>query len=222
MLQPCICAITTLHTSNLHARRARGHRPRRAENRDTSDMERAHPSVADAKKHGRNGCYACGMQTAITGFHRDEAGEWVAELACGHTQHMRHRPPWQNRAWVSSDSERLQRVGAAIDCSLCDMPVLPVEVEEYKRTPTFTAETVPSGLLSDHRTRAGVWARIVVSSGELEYSFGEPRRVFVLSAKRVGIVIPEVPHQVSLRGPVSFHVEFLRAPPAHVLRQPSS
>jgi tellurite methyltransferase len=106
-------------------------------------------------------------------------------------------------------------VGAPLDCPLCDMPVLPDGVAEYKRTATFTAETVPRGLLSDHRTKAGVWARIVVSSGALEYSFGEPRRVFVLSDKRVGIVIPEVPHQVSLRGPVSFHVEFLRAPAAH-------
>ena len=36
--------------------------------------------------------------TTITGFHQDAAGDWVAELACGHAQHVRHRPPWQRAA----------------------------------------------------------------------------------------------------------------------------
>ena len=60
--------------------------------------------------------------TTITGFHRDEAGDWVAELACGHGQHMRHRPPWQQRAWVLDPDQRAGRVGTAIDCPLCDRP----------------------------------------------------------------------------------------------------
>ena len=38
--------------------------------------------------------------TRLLGFHQDEDGHWVAELSCGHTQHLRHQPPWQNRAWV--------------------------------------------------------------------------------------------------------------------------
>ncbi|MFB8831117.1 DUF3565 domain-containing protein [Azotobacter sp. CWF10] len=24
----------------------------------------------------------------------------MAVLSCGHTQHLRHQPPWQNRPWV--------------------------------------------------------------------------------------------------------------------------
>ena len=151
------------------------------------------------------------MQTAITGFHQDDADDWVAELSCGHTHHMRHHPPWQMRAWITDSTERAARVGQRIDCSLCDMPVLPEDVREYKRTSTFTQDTLPAGLLAQHRTKAGVWARIVVESGELEYSFGEPLRRFTLNATRVGIVVPEVPHQLSLRGPVALHVEFLRA-----------
>ena len=152
------------------------------------------------------------MQTTIQGFHHDEDGQWVAELSCGHTQHMRHQPPWQDRAWVQSEVERTQRIGAAIDCTLCDMPVLPADVCEYKRTPSFTEHSVPAGLLSQHQTKAGVWARIVVTSGRLEYSFGEPRRVFMLAPDRSGIVLPQVLHQVTPRGPVVFHVEFLRKP----------
>jgi hypothetical protein len=27
------------------------------------------------------------------GYHQDEEQNWVAELSCGHQQHVRHRPP---------------------------------------------------------------------------------------------------------------------------------
>ncbi|HYA38463.1 MAG TPA: DUF3565 domain-containing protein [Candidatus Methylomirabilis sp.] len=36
------------------------------------------------------------MQRRIAGFHEDEHGDWVADLQCGHGQHMRHSPPWTN------------------------------------------------------------------------------------------------------------------------------
>ena len=36
------------------------------------------------------------MLRPIDGFHQDEEGHWVAELRCGHGQHVRHAPPfWQ-------------------------------------------------------------------------------------------------------------------------------
>ena len=46
------------------------------------------------------------MQQAIVGFHLDEEHHWVAELSCGHTQHVRHTPPWQNRPWVQTEQGR--------------------------------------------------------------------------------------------------------------------
>ena len=39
------------------------------------------------------------MQRKITGFHLDEEGHWVAELECGHNQHVRHDPPYVERPW---------------------------------------------------------------------------------------------------------------------------
>jgi hypothetical protein len=33
------------------------------------------------------------VERLIVGFRRDEHEEWLAELSCGHTQHVRHRPP---------------------------------------------------------------------------------------------------------------------------------
>ena len=37
------------------------------------------------------------MKRTIEGFRHDGAGEWVAELSCLHGQHVRHRPPFQER-----------------------------------------------------------------------------------------------------------------------------
>src|SRR5215471_12345022 len=40
------------------------------------------------------------MERGVTGFHQDEEGHWVAELECGHNQHVRHDPPWECRPWA--------------------------------------------------------------------------------------------------------------------------
>ncbi|HTA85627.1 MAG TPA: DUF3565 domain-containing protein [Silvibacterium sp.] len=60
------------------------------------------------------------MKQKITGFHQDEERHWVADLACGHTQHVRHDPPWQNRPWVETAKGRASRRGQALDCKKCD------------------------------------------------------------------------------------------------------
>ena len=60
------------------------------------------------------------MQQAIAGFHLDEEQHWVAELACGHNQHVRHTPPWQNRPWVMTEKGRKEKLGMMLECKLCD------------------------------------------------------------------------------------------------------
>lgn len=55
----------------------------------------------------------------ITGFHQDEERHWVADLECGHTQHVRHDPPWQNRPWVTTESGRAGFLGALLECVKC-------------------------------------------------------------------------------------------------------
>jgi hypothetical protein len=56
----------------------------------------------------------------IVGFHQDENRDWVAELGCGHGQHVRHQPPWQMRPWVTSAAGRATRIGIELDCRKCD------------------------------------------------------------------------------------------------------
>jgi hypothetical protein len=52
-------------------------------------------------------------------FRQDEHGHWVAVLSCGHTQHLRHQPPWQNRAWVLDAEQRKAHLGEPFLCGWC-------------------------------------------------------------------------------------------------------
>jgi hypothetical protein len=60
-----------------------------------------------------------GAARRIVGFHRDAEGDWVADLECGHTQHVRHDPPWQLRPWVVSEEGRRRFLGTPLHCVLC-------------------------------------------------------------------------------------------------------
>jgi hypothetical protein len=55
----------------------------------------------------------------IVGFHLDEEGHWVAELECGHGQHVRHDPPWQLRPWVLTPEGRAKFIGVELQCKKC-------------------------------------------------------------------------------------------------------
>jgi len=153
------------------------------------------------------------LRRPIVGFHLDDEDHWVADLSCGHAQHVRHDPPARMRPWVLTEEGRSGRLGEALDCRLCETVVWPDGLEPYKRTPTFSAESVPAGLLANHQTKAGVWARIHVEQGRLEYVREEPEAATeILDPGGFGTVLPEARHRVRPLGPVSFHVEFWRRP----------
>jgi hypothetical protein len=65
------------------------------------------------------------MRQSISGFHQDHERHWVAELACGHFQHVRHNPPWINRPWVLSLDGRIAALGSGLDCKKCDQAAPP-------------------------------------------------------------------------------------------------
>ncbi|HTY84930.1 MAG TPA: DUF3565 domain-containing protein [Silvibacterium sp.] len=66
-------------------------------------------------------------QQPIVTFHQDEEGHWIADLACGHTQHVRHDPPWQNRPWTQSNEGRASMIGRVLDCKKCGEENSPVK-----------------------------------------------------------------------------------------------
>jgi hypothetical protein len=64
----------------------------------------------------------------ITALRPDRDGvrtAWVAELDCGHDRHVRHRPPWESRPWVTTAEGRSSRIGTGIDCFKCDQSLPP-------------------------------------------------------------------------------------------------
>lgn len=60
------------------------------------------------------------LKRKIIGFHRDDDEDWVADLECGHQQHVRHQPPWMNSSWVETPDGRKSRLGVELDCKQCD------------------------------------------------------------------------------------------------------
>ena len=155
------------------------------------------------------------MRRAIVGFHTDEVGDWVAELGCGHGQHVRHKPPFQLRPWIETAEGRDGRLGSELECVRCDRLELPDGFAPYKRTPEFDETSIPDGLRKQHTTRAGVWAVIHVLSGQLRYVVEPPlASERVLDPEHTGIVVPELAHRVEPVGHVRFFVEFHKKPAA--------
>jgi hypothetical protein len=60
-----------------------------------------------------------GVPRRVTGFRRDGEGHWAAELECGHSQHVRHDPPWQLRPWVTTEEGRAGFIGTMLECGVC-------------------------------------------------------------------------------------------------------
>lgn len=150
--------------------------------------------------------------SAIRSFFEDSEGHWVATLACGHTQHVRHAPPREVRPWVTTEEGRAAKIGAELPCPFCLMPKLPEDVVEYKRTSAFDPSTVPAGLLKSHTTKGGTWGEIVVEAGHVVYVLEDRGGASVVLREGVnGIIAPEAPHHVDPRPGSRFFVRFLRA-----------
>ncbi len=90
---------------------------------------------------------------------------------------------------------------------------LPPGLVKSTQTKTFTEKTIPAKLTTLHDTSVGVWGKLVVSSGELDYVIpGPPYLRQRVGAGQYAIIEPAVPHHVSLLGPVECRVEFYRDP----------
>lgn len=151
------------------------------------------------------------MDRPITGYHQDESHDWVAELSCGHNQHVRHRPPFQDRAWVLSEQDRAGRIGTSLSCPLCDRAELPADLRPARSSPEWNERTLPEGLLRAHRLPSGTWGRIVFREGRLRLTMATdpPLEVELAGDGAVQAIPPDIDHQVLPVGPVRFSVDFL-------------
>jgi tellurite resistance-related uncharacterized protein len=150
------------------------------------------------------------VQRAISGYHRDEEGDWVAELSCGHGQHIRHRPPFQLREWVLETESRALRLGTPLNCPLCDRAELPDGLALVRSSQEWDEHTMPAGLFRAHRIAAGTWGRINVRHGQLHFvAQTEPALDRVLGPGSFQAIPPEVRHEVQPLGAVRFSIDFL-------------
>src|SRR5665213_2262632 len=184
------------------ARRSR--RPRRASN---SQMTlRTGGSARITRSHR----YAGAMERRITGFHCDDEGDWVAEVACGHGQHVRHRPPFQLRAWVLEEEGRRARLGTILDCPLCDRCELPEGMQVVGSSPVWDECSMPSALRRSHRVARGTWGRLTVHEGRLHFTAqAEPPVDVVLETHATQAIPPELAHDIEPVGAARFSIEWL-------------
>ena len=84
------------------------------------------------------------MKKRIVGFHLDEEQHWVAELECGHNQHVRHNPPWTIRPWVMTAEGRDRALGHELNCKKCDVGAPPDQSDlHYGVRPSEWAVIMP-------------------------------------------------------------------------------
>lgn len=150
------------------------------------------------------------MKRTVTGFHRDAEGDWVAELSCLHGQHVRHRPPFQMRPWTLTEDGRRSRLGAEVNCPLCDRCELPDGLEPLRSLGPFDETTVPDGLRRSHRLPEGTWGVLRLLDGRLgihlDVEGGIDRR---LTAGDTQVLPPGVAHHVTIDSPVRLAVDLL-------------
>jgi tellurite resistance-related uncharacterized protein len=149
------------------------------------------------------------VQRVIEGFHQDDAGDWVAELSCLHGQHVRHRPPFQDRPWVTTAEGRAGRVGTPIECPLCDRAELPDGLVAVRTAGPFDTATLPAGLRRDHRVAEHTWGLLRVLAGSARFTMAtDPAVDRQLHAGDAQPIPPGVAHAVHVDGPVELAVDF--------------
>jgi hypothetical protein len=60
------------------------------------------------------------MKRRVVGYHTDAENHWIAELECGHGQHVRHDTPWTERPWVTAEEGCAARLCEELNCVRCD------------------------------------------------------------------------------------------------------
>lgn len=142
----------------------------------------------------------------------DEHGDWVAELDCGHGQHVRHKPPFQLRPWVTTTEGRASKLSQYLECVRCESLELPDGFVPYKRTAEFNNESIPAGLLRDHSLKSGTWGRLTMLEGSLRLSMTSvpPQVDRILTTAEPTHIPPEVVHMIEPIGRVRFYIEFCR------------
>jgi len=149
------------------------------------------------------------VRRGIVGFRQDDLGEWVAELDCLHRQHVRHQPPFWNRPWVLNEPGRADRIGAALECPLCDRAELPDGLRVVRTAGPFDADSLPAGLRRTHQVADRTWGCLRVIEGTVHFSMEtDPPISVLLAAGQEQAIPPGIPHHLHVEAPMLVAVDF--------------
>ncbi len=87
---------------------------------------------------------------------------------------------------------------------------LPAGLNLGRRTPVFSAATVPAGLLGQHHTT--VWARLEVEQGSVVFIEEDPPWQTVATPEHPVIIIPDRRHRIEPSSEARFAVQFFERP----------
>ncbi len=88
---------------------------------------------------------------------------------------------------------------------------LPAGLDHVRTTDTFDHDHHPAGLRRAHRVAEGIWARLVVHTGGLDFVFDDdPDCVIDVRAGASVVIPPGRFHHVDIAGPLTFALEFHR------------
>jgi tellurite resistance-related uncharacterized protein len=90
------------------------------------------------------------------------------------------------------------------------MKQLPDNVSSYRKSQTYTDRTTPGMMKNEHRTRLGVWAKIVVQKGEVTYMIPPEDETHTLTPDNPGVIEPAVFHKIDPQLGAKFFLEFYR------------
>ncbi len=86
-------------------------------------------------------------------------------------------------------------------------------LEAYRLIGPFDADSLPRGLLAEHRLKPGIWGRLTMLVGAIDFNWddeGAASEPITLKAGDVLMVPPQRPHHLKLRGSFELQIEFLR------------
>jgi tellurite resistance-related uncharacterized protein len=90
---------------------------------------------------------------------------------------------------------------------------LPSDAACYRQIGPFNQDSLPAGLLAEHRLKEGVWGVLTVLDGAIGFSWDDADGGKVEIAAPASIVIPPtVPHHIDIRGPFILRIGFHRQP----------
>lgn len=90
---------------------------------------------------------------------------------------------------------------------------LPEGLENYARTKEFTHDTLPKSIAEMHNTKEGVWGRLNVLRGEVQYFLsGDDSPLATIHGPGSFVILPTERHYVRMSKDAAIFVEFFREP----------